>query len=148
MKIGNKFKGLGISNFNVQAVMSIYYIYLLAYSNTYLLLSFTNIRPWDPNSSENLLIQTKSFFENKVLNQVSKYASYEELTTIYWPLLAIFLISWVIIYYLIKGGTDTTGKIAVYTVSLPYILLTVLLIRVLMLEGCEIGFKYLLIPDF
>jgi SNF family Na+-dependent transporter len=79
---------------------------------------------------------------------VDKNAPLSELTRMYWPLFGVFLISWALVYLIIKNGTDATGKIAMYTVILPYFLLTVLFIRVLTLEGSQIGFRYLLIPDF
>ena len=46
------------------------------------------------------------------------------------------------------NGIKTTGKIAYFTVLSPYVLLTILLIRVLMLDGSYSGIKYMFKPDF
>lgn len=57
-------------------------------------------------------------------------------------------ISWVVVYICIRKGVEQTGKIALFTVLSPYILLFIFLIRVLMLDGFGLGLKYLLYPDF
>jgi len=52
-----------------------------------------------------------------------------------------------IVYLCIRGGVEFSGKIAIYTATLPYILLIVLLIRGLFLEGAMKGLYYLFVPD-
>ena len=49
--------------------------------------------------------------------------------------------------FLFRGGVEFSGKIAIYTATLPYILLIVLLIRGLFLEGAMKGLYYLFVPD-
>lgn len=39
------------------------------------------------------------------------------------------LLSWIIVYICIRKGTEQTGKIAVFTVLTPYVLLFIFLIR-------------------
>lgn len=48
----------------------------------------------------------------------------------------------------LREGVGTSGKIAVFTASSPYVLLVILLIRGLMLEGASEGIYYLFKPDF
>lgn len=48
---------------------------------------------------------------------------------------------------LIRSGIQTTGKVAIYTASGPYILLVILLIRGLFLDGALNGIAYLFSPD-
>lgn len=46
-----------------------------------------------------------------------------------WTLFLSVLVCWVTIYYCIRKGTEQTGKIALVTVLLPYVLLFVFLIK-------------------
>ena len=46
------------------------------------------------------------------------------------------------------SGVKTSGKVVYVTATLPYVLLTVVLIRGVNLPGATIGIKYFLMPDF
>ena len=45
-------------------------------------------------------------------------------------------------------GVKSLGKVVYVTATLPYILLTILLVRVVMLPGASDGIRYYLIPDW
>jgi SNF family Na+-dependent transporter len=47
----------------------------------------------------------------------------------------------------LKNGISTTGKIALFTVIAPYVLLTIMLFKVLQMEGSVSGIKFLFTPD-
>lgn len=64
------------------------------------------------------------------------------------PVLAAGLISWIVVYFCIWKGVQTTGKIALFTVLAPYALLAVLLVRVTFLDGFGAGLVFLFKPDF
>ena len=65
------------------------------------------------------------------------------------PLIAFSLfISYVLVYFAIWKGVESTGKIVYVTAPLPYILLIILLIRGLTLEGASTGIVYLFYPDW
>jgi SNF family Na+-dependent transporter len=51
-------------------------------------------------------------------------------------------------YFCIAKGVKVSGKIAVYTGSLPFLILCILIIRGLFLPGSFNGLYYLLKPDF
>lgn len=89
--------------------------------------------------------RTSDFFYHDVLN-IS--AEQTELGGFYLPVLIAFAFSWVIVYLCVRNGIKTTGKIAYFTVLSPYFLLTILLIRVLTLEGSFKGILHFFIPDF
>lgn len=65
-----------------------------------------------------------------------------------YPLWIAVTISWIVVYLCIRNGVEQTGKIALFTVLSPYVLLTIFLIRTSMLEGFSTGMKYLFFPDF
>ncbi|XP_048254887.1 sodium- and chloride-dependent glycine transporter 1-like [Haliotis rufescens] len=55
---------------------------------------------------------------------------------------------YVIMFFCIFKGIKSVGKVVYVTATLPYILLTVLLIRTLMLPGASDGLVYFFAPDF
>jgi SNF family Na+-dependent transporter len=65
-----------------------------------------------------------------------------------YQLLIAVTISWIIVYLCIKDGVEGTGKVAIFTVTSPYILLTIFLIRTSLLDGFGYGMRYLFYPDF
>lgn len=65
-----------------------------------------------------------------------------------YQLLIAVTISWIIVYLCIKDGVEGTGKVAIFTVTSPYILLTIFLIRTSLLDGFGNGMRYLFYPDF
>ena len=65
------------------------------------------------------------------------------------PLIAFsLLVSYVLVYFSIWKGVESTGKIVYVVVPLPYVLLLILLIRGLTLEGSLGGLAYLFYPDW
>lgn len=58
------------------------------------------------------------------------------------------LLTWIIIYFCVFRGVKSTGFVSYITVPLPYILVTILLIRAVMLDGAASGIYYYLKPDF
>ncbi|XP_061179714.1 sodium- and chloride-dependent glycine transporter 1-like [Saccostrea echinata] len=58
------------------------------------------------------------------------------------------LVAWVLVFFCLMKGVKSVGKVVYVTAVLPYILLTVFLIRGLMLEGSVDGIMYYLTPDF
>ena len=58
-----------------------------------------------------------------------------------------YVLGIIISYLCIRNGVGESGKIAIYTSSAPYILLTLLLIRGLFLDGAWEGLSYLFVLD-
>jgi len=65
-----------------------------------------------------------------------------------WPLVGCLFLSYVVIYFSSWKGLKSTGKIAYVSCLLPYVVLTILLIKGLTLEGCGTGLKFLFLPDW
>lgn len=58
------------------------------------------------------------------------------------------VITWIIIYYILREGTESVGKVIWFTVLSPVILLVILIIRSVTLPGAIAGINYYLQPDF
>lgn len=64
------------------------------------------------------------------------------------PVLLGLILTWVLIYFILRKGTESVGKVVLYTVSAPVILLLILIIRSVTLPGAITGINYYLQPDF
>ena len=62
-------------------------------------------------------------------------------------MLAAFLVAWGSIYYCIRDGASSVGKVVKYTVFLPVLLLAVMAIKGLFMPGALDGMKMLFIPS-
>ncbi|MFW6288129.1 MAG: sodium-dependent transporter [bacterium] len=64
------------------------------------------------------------------------------------PVLLGILLTWVCIYFILRKGTKSVGKVVLYTVSAPIVLLLILMLRAITLPGAMEGLNYFLKPDF
>lgn len=68
--------------------------------------------------------------------------------TLNWGLVGCMFVSYFLIYFSAWKGVKSTGKMVWVTCTLPYVILTVLLIKGLTLEGSGNGLKYLVVPNW
>ncbi|MFO7560225.1 MAG: sodium-dependent transporter [Desulfobacterales bacterium] len=71
-----------------------------------------------------------------------------EFRQIHWPLFSGLLITWLMIWAIIKSGLSGIGKVLLFTVPFPVILVLILLVRGLTLDGAATGLNYYLSPDW
>uniref|UniRef100_A0A3Q2CS34 Sodium- and chloride-dependent GABA transporter 3-like n=1 Tax=Cyprinodon variegatus TaxID=28743 RepID=A0A3Q2CS34_CYPVA len=84
------------------------------------------------------------FWENRVLNLSS---GIHDLGSLSWELVLCLLVSWILCYFSIWKGIRSSGKVAYFTATFPYVMLFVLLIRGLTLPGAWEGIYFYLYPD-
>ncbi|XP_067652193.1 sodium- and chloride-dependent glycine transporter 2-like [Haliotis asinina] len=72
----------------------------------------------------------------------------DKLGSVQGDLLLCNLASWVVVFFCLMKGVKSVGKVVYVTALIPYILLTVLLIRSCMMPGAGEGIVYFLRPDF
>ncbi|XP_037643798.1 sodium- and chloride-dependent GABA transporter 3-like [Sebastes umbrosus] len=84
------------------------------------------------------------FWERRVLGMSG---GIEELGSVRWDLALCLLTCWVFCYFSIWKGVRSSGKVAYFTATFPYVMLLVLLIRGLTLPGAWEGIYYYLYPD-
>ncbi|MEQ2249397.1 hypothetical protein ILYODFUR_028729, partial [Ilyodon furcidens] len=92
----------------------------------------------------NISSAATEFWERRVLNMSS---GIEELGTLSWELVLCLLFSWMFCYFTIWKGIKSSGKVAYFTATFPYVMLFILLIRGLTLPGAWEGVYYYLYPD-
>ncbi|XP_012561756.1 sodium- and chloride-dependent GABA transporter 1 [Hydra vulgaris] len=88
---------------------------------------------------------SQEFWERKVLN-IS--GSLSDSGTIRYDLLVCLIIAWTLVFFCLIKGIKSTGKVVYITATLPYVLLSVLMIRGAFLEGAGTGIAYYLKPNF
>lgn len=116
-------------------VICIYYNVVIAWSVNYLFHSFP--LSWGNDAG--------GFFINDFLQRT---ASPFHLGGIRFPILLALFAIWVSIYLIIHKGVERVGKVVMWTVPLPVILLIILIARGLTLPGAMEGIRYYLTPNF
>ncbi|XP_026169207.1 sodium- and chloride-dependent GABA transporter 3-like [Mastacembelus armatus] len=103
-----------------------------------------------PNVTANqtMLTNTTSaaveFWERRLL---AMSGGIEELGSVRWELALCLLVCWMFCYFSIWKGVRSSGKVAYFTATFPYVLLLILLIRGLTLPGASEGIYFYLYPD-
>ncbi|XP_067331319.1 sodium- and chloride-dependent GABA transporter 3-like [Channa argus] len=142
------------------------YILIQAWALFYLVFSFKAQLPWAScdntwntascldlqilNSTNVTANQTNTtsaateFWERRMLGMSG---GIEELGSVRWELALCLLVSWVFCYFSIWKGVRSSGKVAYFTATFPYVMLLILLIRGLSLPGAWNGIYFYLYPD-
>ncbi|XP_033738613.1 sodium- and chloride-dependent glycine transporter 2-like [Pecten maximus] len=91
------------------------------------------------------LTSEEEFWQYKVLSMSS---GLDVIGRIPWHLAVCFFAAWILVYLCLIKGVKSIGKVVYVTATLPYILLTVILVRGLTLPGAIDGVLFYLTPDF
>jgi len=119
------------------AVMLIflYYPTIMAWCVNYVVHSFT--LQWG--------INTQDFFFNKFLQTTSGPGI---LGGIRLPVVIGLAIVWLAIYLILVKGIKSVGKVVIWTVTIPWVILIIMVVRGLTLPGAIEGLSYYLTPKF
>ena len=140
-KMNKKFEMIGWWALTIGAIISFYYAVIMAWSWDYLWYSvkalFTGEFAWAENP--------KNFFYSDHL-QLSN--SIGEIGGIVIPILVGLVLTWAVVYWIIKKGVVRVGKVVLFTVPIPFAIIIILLFWSLTLKGSADGIFYYLYPDF
>ncbi|XP_049587217.1 solute carrier family 6 member 19b [Syngnathus scovelli] len=146
--------GIGIASMCVSLTISLYYNTIIAWILWYFFNSFQDPLPWsycpmNDNLTGLLSECAKSspvdyFWYRETLNTTT---SIVDGGGIQWWTLLSHICAWSVLYVCIVRGIETTGKAVYVTSTLPYVVLTIFLIRGLTLKGSLSGLKFLFTPD-
>jgi SNF family Na+-dependent transporter len=84
-----------------------------------------------------------SFWEKEALQQSSGMG---ELGGIHWGLAMSLTLAWVLVYFIIFKGVQSSGKVVYVTAILPYVALVIFFFRAVTLPGAGVGVAYYLTP--
>ncbi|XP_046360333.1 sodium- and chloride-dependent glycine transporter 1-like [Haliotis rufescens] len=81
-------------------------------------------------------------------NMLQMSSGVTEVGNIQWHLLLCFMGAWLLIFLCLMKGVKSLGKVVYVTATIPYLLLTIILIRGVTLPGSYEGIIFYLKPDF
>ncbi|KAL2090985.1 hypothetical protein ACEWY4_013248 [Coilia grayii] len=161
-KICPLFEGMGYASQLIVLYGSITYIIVLAWALFYLFSSFSYDLPWAsctnkwntdscvsfsnisngplPSNSSSSVME---FWRYKVLKLSS---GIEKLGDIQWEIALCLLLAWTVIYFCIWKGIKSSGKVAYFTATFPYVMIFVLFVRGITLPGALDGIFFYLNP--
>ena len=166
-KICPIFKGVGFCAVFIAYYVSFYYNVIIGWSVYYLSNSFSWQLPWstcnntwnteycaktcnDTISPDILCNETRSpakeYFNLAVL-QVQESSGIDDIGTPIWKLAGCVAAVYLLLYLSLFKGVKSSGKVVWVTALAPYVLLSILLIRGLMLPGAMKGIHFYLVPD-
>lgn len=170
--------GVGMGSIVALFLLNIYYIVILAWALLYMISSFHSPLPWSTcgnswntdqcvsivkanatrNNLSNLYFgaanstslnrrhdSTVEFWENRIL-QITD--GIENVGGFQWELVFCLAVVWILCFFCIWKGIKSTGRSAYIIALLPYVSLTILLIRGITLPGCLKGLEFYLKPNF
>ena len=137
--VNGRFSGIGWGALLGAFTVVVYYAAVMAWSLIYFLQSFTQNLPWAEDA--------EGYFFGSVL-QISDSIAAADALTLNWTLFAALAVIWFTIFLITRNGVKSVGKVVMYTVPLPVILLLILFIRGITLPGAIDGIAAYLIPDF
>ena len=134
-RIRPSFEGIGWWAIGISALIAIYYCVILAHAWNYLFLSIGKSWGADPGS----------FYSDVFLKKTSGPHIQGQLCL---PIVGGLALSWIAIALSIYKGIGRVGKVVMFTVPLPALLLVVMFLRGITLPGASEGIALYLNPDF
>ncbi|XP_044263788.1 sodium-dependent noradrenaline transporter-like isoform X2 [Tribolium madens] len=170
------FKGVGFCAVLVAFYVSFYYNVIIAWALYFLGTSFSPDLPWlhcnntwntekcwesmlpgtsnvttrppvfNDTTPTNRHTPASEFFHRAVL-EMQWSDGLHEMGYPKWQLVLCLMIVYVMLYISLFKGVKSSGKVVWVTATMPYVVLTILLIRGLMLPGAAMGISYYLKPE-
>ncbi|XP_036266385.1 sodium-dependent neutral amino acid transporter B(0)AT1 [Pipistrellus kuhlii] len=147
-------KGIGIASMFVSFMVGLYYNTIIAWVMWYFFNSFQEPLPW---STCPLNDNLTGYVEECTRSSSVDYYWYRETLNIstsisdsgsvQWWVLLCLTCAWCVLYVCTIRGIETTGKAVYITSTLPYVVLTIFLIRGLTLKGATDGIIFLFKPN-
>ncbi len=134
-RAASNFGGLGLFALISAFIIVSYYGVVMAWSLLYFIGSFGV--EWSGDA--------EAYFVEEILQRSE---SVGELGGINFPIFLSLILVWILIYFCVWQGTKSVGKVVLFSVPLPIILLACLLIRAVTLDGFLDGWALYLTPDW
>ncbi|KAI8504364.1 Sodium-dependent noradrenaline transporter [Branchiostoma belcheri] len=168
--------GVGYAVILIAFFVDLYYNVIITWSFFYLFASFTSKLPWTScdnewntpdcidqltddfvngtdgfnstvNDTRRGISPAAQYYEREVL-QLYKSEGIGDFGDLQWKLALCMLGVFILLYLSLWKGVRSSGKVVWVTATMPYIVLTILLIRGATLPGALEGIKYYLTPNF
>ncbi|XP_045421642.1 LOW QUALITY PROTEIN: sodium-dependent neutral amino acid transporter B(0)AT1 [Lemur catta] len=147
-------KGVGVASMFVSFIVGLYYNTIIAWVMWYFFNSFQDPLPWSQcpvNENQTGYVDECArsssvdyFWYRETLNTST---SISDSGSIQWWILLCLTCAWGVLYVCVIRGIETTGKAVYVTSTLPYVVLTIFLVRGLTLKGASNGIVFLFTPN-
>ncbi len=139
--IGKKWEWAGWWPVFVAFLIVAYYTVIMAWSLRYAIGSITMAWGTGQEAAES----TTGYFYDTILQISSGPTDFGPQV---WLTLALLAVIWIIMFFIMFKGARVIGKVVVWTVAIPWVLLVILFIRGITLPGAVDGLNYYLSTDF
>ncbi|KAJ7991967.1 hypothetical protein DPEC_G00289340 [Dallia pectoralis] len=146
--------GVGVASLSVSFLVGMYYNTIIAWVMWYFFNSFQDPLPWSQCPANANMTGVVSecvrsspvdyFWYRETLNTSSSIGDSGGLQ---WWMVLCLLCAWLLLFVCCIRGIETTGKAVYITSTLPYLVLTIFLVRGLTLKGSVDGIIFLFTPD-
>uniref|UniRef100_A0A8C9VAU8 Transporter n=1 Tax=Scleropages formosus TaxID=113540 RepID=A0A8C9VAU8_SCLFO len=135
--------GVGIASMLVSFLVGLYYNTIIAWVMWYFFNSFRDPLSWSqcPMTKNNKTVMVSECARSSPVDYywyretLNISASIEDAGGLQWWMVLCLLCAWIVLYVCFIRGIETTGKAVYVTSTLPYVVLTIFLIRGLTLKG-------------
>ncbi|XP_043267351.1 sodium- and chloride-dependent transporter XTRP3 isoform X2 [Venturia canescens] len=143
--------GIGIASCIVTFFVALYYNVIITWCFYYLFNSVQDPLPWascpqldgKPVDECAKSSETAYFWYRTTLDAAP---SIEEGQDIKWWIALCLLLSWVIVFFIVMKGIQSSGKVVYFTSLFPYLVLTIFFIRGITLRGAGSGLAHMYTP--
>ncbi|XP_049817349.1 sodium-dependent neutral amino acid transporter B(0)AT3 isoform X2 [Aethina tumida] len=143
--------GIGISSCLVTFFVALYYNVIITWCFYYFFNSFQYPLPWEHCPRINGTVVTEcdkssatAYYWYRVTLDASP--SIEDPGMPKWWIVLCLLLSWVVVFFIVMKGIQSSGKVVYFTSMFPYIVLTIFFVRGITLPGAGAGVTHMLTP--
>ncbi|XP_003402419.1 sodium- and chloride-dependent transporter XTRP3 isoform X2 [Bombus terrestris] len=143
--------GIGIASCIVTFFVALYYNVIITWCFYYLFNSLEEPLPWakcpevDNKPVEECVksSETAYFWYRTTLDAAP---SIEEGQSLKWWIVLCLLLSWIVVFFIVMKGIQSSGKVVYFTSMFPYLVLTIFFIRGITLKGASAGLAHMYTP--
>ncbi|KAF3430406.1 hypothetical protein E2986_10010 [Frieseomelitta varia] len=143
--------GIGIASCIVTFFVALYYNVIITWCFYYLFNSLEEPLPWAKCPEINgkpveecvKSSETAYFWYRTTLDAAP---SIQEGSTLKWWIVLCLLLSWIIVFFIVMKGIQSSGKVVYFTSMFPYLVLTIFFIRGITLKGASAGLAHMYTP--
>ncbi|CRL04797.1 CLUMA_CG017853, isoform A [Clunio marinus] len=143
--------GIGISSCIVTLFVAIYYNVIITWCIFYFVKSFRFPLPWSECPIINNVTvaecekssETEYFWYRETLDAAP---SMDDNGGFKWWIVLCLMIAWIIVFFIVMKGIQSSGKAVYFTSLFPYLVLTIFFIRGITLDGAKAGLIHMYTP--
>ncbi|XP_054002781.1 sodium- and chloride-dependent transporter XTRP3 isoform X2 [Hylaeus anthracinus] len=143
--------GIGIASCIVTFFVALYYNVIITWCFYYLFNSLEEPLPWakcpevDGKPVEECVksSETAYFWYRTTLDAAPSIEAGQSLK---WWIVLCLLLSWIVVFFIVMKGIQSSGKVVYFTSMFPYLVLTIFFIRGITLKGASAGLAHMYTP--